>query len=127
MVFVDANHGWVVGRNLLLRTSDGGLSWTAVDTTVSRSSFIDFVDAQRGWRVLGDQQTDLDYLQRTSNGGATWQTVLVTSNYFVPDYSVVDFLNASEGWVAGEQGLVLYTKDGGDDLVADHLCRLQPG
>ncbi len=113
VVFVDASHGWVVGRNLLLRSSDGGLSWTAVDTTVARSSFIDFVDAQRGWRALEDLQTQFDYVQRTNDGGATWQTVLVTSNYFVPDYSVVDFLNASEGWVAGEQGLVLYTKDGG--------------
>jgi photosystem II stability/assembly factor-like uncharacterized protein len=113
VVFVDANRGWVVGHNLLLRTSDGGLNWVAVDTTVARSSFIDFVDAQRGWRVLSDLQTDYDYVQRSGDGGATWQTVLATSTYFVPDYNVVDFVSASEGWVAGEQGLVLYTRDGG--------------
>lgn len=113
VVFVDANYGWVTGRNLLLRTTDGGLSWTAVDTTSARSTFIDFVDAQRGWRILVPFVPDEAYVQRTSNGGASWQTVLVTSTYFVPDYGVLDFLNASEGWVAGEQGMVWYTKDGG--------------
>ncbi|MCB0039503.1 MAG: hypothetical protein KDE23_07470 [Caldilinea sp.] len=112
VVFVDANHGWVVGRGLLLRTSDGGLSWTAVDTTASLYSFVDFIDAQRGWRVLRDMM-DYDSLQRTSDGGATWQKVLVTPTFFVPGFKVVDFFNANEGWVAGEEGLVWYTKDGG--------------
>jgi photosystem II stability/assembly factor-like uncharacterized protein len=113
VVFVDANRGWVTGRDLLLRTSDGGLSWTAVDTTSARSTFIDFVDSQRGWRILVPISPDETYVQRTSNGGATWQTILATSTYFVPEFTVVDFVNASEGWVAGEQGLVWYTKDGG--------------
>lgn len=113
VVFVDATHGWVTGRNLLLRTVDGGLTWTAVDTTTARSTFIDFVDAQRGWRILVPLYPDEAYVQRTSNGGAAWQTVLVTSTFFVPEYRVLDFLNASEGWVAGEQGMVWYTKDGG--------------
>jgi photosystem II stability/assembly factor-like uncharacterized protein len=113
VVFVDANRGWVTGRNLLLRTADGGLSWAAVDTTTARSTFIDFVDAQRGWRILVPISPDEAYVQRTSDGGATWQTVLATSTYFVPGYNVVDFLNASEGWVAGGQGLVWYTRDGG--------------
>lgn len=113
VVFIDANRGWVMGRNLLLRTIDGGLSWTAVDTTSARSTFIDFADAQRGWRILVPISPDEAYVQRTSNGGATWQTVLVTSTYFVPEYRVLDFLNASEGWVAGEQGQLWYTEDGG--------------
>ncbi len=113
VVFVDANHGWAVGRNLLLRTTDGGLSWAAVDTTTARSTFIDFVDAQRGWRILVPISPDEAHVQRTGDGGATWQTVLATSTYFVPGYNVVDFLNASEGWVAGGQGLVWYTRDGG--------------
>lgn len=112
VVFVDALHGWVTGRNLLLRSTDGGLSWSVVDATTARYSFIDFVDAQRGWRVLADLM-DYSYVQRTNDGGATWQTVLATSTFFTPDYSVLDFLNINEGWVAGEQGLVLYTKDGG--------------
>jgi photosystem II stability/assembly factor-like uncharacterized protein len=113
IVFVDANRGWVTGRNLLLRTTDGGLSWTAVDTTTARSTYIDFVDAQRGWRILVPFSPDEAYVQRTSDGGVTWQTVLVTSTYFVPGYNVLDFINTSEGWVAGGQGLVWYTKDGG--------------
>jgi photosystem II stability/assembly factor-like uncharacterized protein len=113
VVFVDASHGWVVGRNLLLRTSDGGLSWTSVDTTSARSTFIDFVDAQRGWRILVPFSPDEAYVQRTSDGGVSWQTVLATSTYFGPGYNALDFLNASEGWVAGAEGLLWYTKDGG--------------
>ncbi|HSN77405.1 MAG TPA: YCF48-related protein, partial [Anaerolineae bacterium] len=112
VVFVDAQRGWVTGRNLLLRTTDGGLSWSAVDTTAARSTAIDFVDGQRGWRVLADLM-DYSHVQRTTDGGVTWRTVLLTNTFFAPEFTRVDFLNASEGWVAGEQGLVWYTRDGG--------------
>ncbi len=61
--FIDANNGWVVGRNMVLRTVDGGQTWKAQCTgspegvidpnacEFGRLYGVDFIDDQSGWAV----------------------------------------------------------------------------
>lgn len=83
--FVDQNNGWAVGskrdagisgnpssRGQMLRTSDGGRTWQALQATPNEILFlgVHFADLQNGW-LLGR-----DNLHSTSDGGRTWSTVL---------------------------------------------------
>ena len=74
--FADANNGWIVGTNHILRTTDGGELWTPVDLGLKGSRF----DAKE-LLVLGPDAivvgTDLQNMQimLTVNGGATWDRV----------------------------------------------------
>ena len=74
--FADANNGWIVGTNQILRTTDGGELWTPVDLGLKGSRF----DAKE-LLVLGPEAivvgTDLQNMQimLTVDGGATWARV----------------------------------------------------
>ncbi len=115
VVFVDASHGWAARRREVLRTTDGGMSWQSVNSVNSESLVmsIDFVDTRQGWRVRNNTSMSYTLLERTQDGGATWEEIGAASSYYSPGYRVVDFVTAAEGWVAGDQGMVLYTQDGG--------------
>lgn len=70
----DRQRGWLAGRNAtLMRTADGGDTWTIVDTplppTEARPDFWDihFVDNRAGW-VVGQEGTIL----ATTDAGRTW-------------------------------------------------------
>ncbi|OWR31825.1 hypothetical protein CDO73_04915 [Saccharibacillus sp. O23] len=110
--------GTSMNRDYLVRTDDGGKSWSAVYPTPLPTNGMSFVDAKRGYGIgtfSGENR-----LLTTADGGRTW----------TPGYEfggsrrafAVDFLNADEGWVAasttdetsGQTGLdLLHTKDGG--------------
>lgn len=74
--FADANNGWIVGTDHILRTTDGGESWTPVDLGLKGLRF----DAKE-LLVLGPDAivigTDLQNMQimLTVDGGATWTRV----------------------------------------------------
>lgn len=115
VIFVDALHGWAVGHHALLRTADGGLTWQQINADVYNwTTHADFVDPQRGWRILYSPFHHEDWLERTTDGGVTWQLVRATVTMYGPGYNRVDFATMTEGWVAGDQGMVLYTADGGE-------------
>jgi len=67
--FIDASNGWSVGDNgEILRTRDGGVSWTKQPTGLTtRLTTIRFSDANNGWAA-----GDAGALLRTTDGGARW-------------------------------------------------------
>ena len=69
MHFIDALHGWAVGRNgtgLAMVTVDGGVTWTQqVANNTYPLNAVWFVDAMRGWAV-GDNGS----VVHTVTGGA---------------------------------------------------------
>ena len=126
VVFADAQHGWVVGtaftqtwpgeRGLLLRTSDGGLTWQPQSTSLRGVSLVgaSYVDAQHGW-VCGDDMfaSSEDTLYVTSDGGATLRPQKLPAGFGA---QAVDFISAQEGWVVGETAhgqVSAHTVDGG--------------
>ena len=87
--FVDEDHGWIlvafaVGAGqrgyTLLRTTDGGLTWDAIQTPPDTLSACDktaiaFVDPAVGW-MTNECPFELAggvFVDQTSDGGSTWQ------------------------------------------------------
>ncbi len=119
--FVDRRHGWAGGGRwwvqncpnpdcpgLLLRTTDGGVSWQPVDTNATGFIHdVDFVSPQAGW-LVGRFGT----VMASSDGGSSWSVQPKTSPYWQFLYSI-KMLNELEGWFGGSQGKVWRTTDSG--------------
>lgn len=114
--FVDENVGWAAGaNNAIMRTTDGGVSWSAVTGPSAQSgvaiNVVEPLDRNRAW--LGYADGDLYY---TTDGGVNWTARAFTGSGSgqVRD---VRFLNDLIGYLAhntsGPVGTVLVTWDGG--------------
>lgn len=144
LYFTDSKNGWAVGRNsTLLKTTDGGLEWSKVESIekliglpIESSNYnfgfsdIHFVDAERGWLIgnfYGRARNNIGGVFTTSDGGATWKRVPITfqtqysSGRFTPgSLHSIRFTDANTGSVTGEmfdgEGrffFALHTRDGG--------------
>ncbi len=119
--FVDAQNGWVVGRDVLIsganemviaRTTDGGLTWQRLDDQREGDlRAVHFANQSLGWAVGqrgGTSIGDRGIILHTTNGGVTWQeqaSGLGTMND-------IHFVDAQYGWATGVSTL-LQTSDGG--------------
>lgn len=98
--FLDAKHGWVVGdKGLCLATHDGGATWEVKETASGATlRCVQFQDAQTGW-ICGDGDPDApktgghvvlsrplkaSTLLYTKDGGKTWQTFWLPTNFDIP-------------------------------------------
>jgi photosystem II stability/assembly factor-like uncharacterized protein len=105
--FVDAQHGWAVGRlGVIVHTDDGGNTWVAQDSLLDYHLFrVDFVDEEVGCAV-GDWGSILT----TTDGGKKWHSRPLSRDVILNGVSLVD---REQGWIVGEAGTVLHTADGG--------------
>jgi photosystem II stability/assembly factor-like uncharacterized protein len=116
--FTDSRKGWIVGeRTHVLHTEDGGKTW---EVQFSDEDFIlksvSFCDEYNGWAV-----GEYGYVYHTSDGGANWEhqagefdfsdeTGEIIGGNFLFDVVAV---NPQTAWVAGIDGYVAKTIDGG--------------
>lgn len=105
--FVDSRTGFAGGaESLILKTTDGGQTWQTKEQTNTIPSGIlalQFLDAQNGFAVR-----EYDDVQVTTDGGNTWATY--DGKY---QMTVVDMVDASVGYIAGENGAICRSADGG--------------
>jgi photosystem II stability/assembly factor-like uncharacterized protein len=115
--FVDDRHGWIMARDGGARTwfatEDAGQTWEQVNESANtgyRLGPMDFVDQQHGWAIDSSIFNDYTpcYVTRTDDGGDHWQLA-----WGFGHHRSLDFVDSLEGWVVGEDGLILYTRDGG--------------
>jgi photosystem II stability/assembly factor-like uncharacterized protein len=126
--FADATHGWAVGKSaLVLRTDDAGRNWKRQKTPIPPEKHlfgIAVIDARTAWAV-----GDWGAIIATHDGGATWedrslgaltikeestperQSATLTDDVVLYDIS---FPDAKHGFIAGEFGTILVTRDGGE-------------
>lgn len=132
--FVNSSTGWLVGsgqfhsvivgttitmynyRNQLMKTTDGGQTWTDVNLPVHDYSGLNdlaFIDASTGW-VVGEAGR----IYKTTDGGASWENQSQLGHNM--RWQGVHFVDALHGWIAGKQdssagndALVMRTVDGG--------------
>jgi photosystem II stability/assembly factor-like uncharacterized protein len=134
--FLDTDTGWILSAELadpeagqLFRTVDGGASWES-DSTPFGFAQLYFIDPAAGWALVdrgagaGSQAVEI---QKTTNGGETWEMVSQTDPDNPDDpqalpfsgiKSGISFSDESHGWVGGSipmDGFIyLYgTADGG--------------
>ncbi|MBI4515404.1 MAG: hypothetical protein HY699_06265 [Deltaproteobacteria bacterium] len=127
--FLDRQRGFAVGdRATMLETSDGGQNWairkltqtglTAEQEITAQDPVlydVQFIDAQYGWLV-----GEFGKIYHSRDGGATFteqQESLLGHGVFdvldIPTFFAVHFINRREGYVAGLDGKIARTVDGG--------------
>lgn len=128
--FVNEREGWVVGdRATYLHTADGGENWQlgkiASDEGLSADEAllaqdpvlydVKFVDANTGW-IVGE----LGNIYHTTDRGKSWATQQasllgggIIELLDLPTFFGVEFTDANNGVVAGLEGKVARTRDGG--------------
>jgi photosystem II stability/assembly factor-like uncharacterized protein len=75
---------------------------------------VDFLDANTGWAVGGDNE-----VLRTTNGGTTWLLGRVQADHV----GAVSFITSQAGWVGGRSGVttqVFRTSDGGTEWTLQY-------
>ena len=129
LFMLDRRFGWAVAMrydidslwfgSVLLKTSDGGLSWSSQLYRDEYFSALSFQDSTHGWMggAVGE-------LLRTSDGGLTWAQALVDSSIWM-QYPVLKFrfLSTVYGFAMGghidRAGVVWRTTNGGDRWTSD--------
>jgi photosystem II stability/assembly factor-like uncharacterized protein len=129
--FINENIGWITGGfyvegelnnkseglPTILKSTNGGTDW--IPQYYANSLFptgylnsIYFTDILNGW-AIGSYFADTAKILHTTNGGEDW----LEQYNGVSDlnYSSLHFINNNIGWVAGYNGLILRTSNGGID------------
>jgi hypothetical protein len=118
---VDDHNGYLAGQDgLVMRTRDGGKSWERLNSRTHLHIFaISFPDRLHGF-LVGDRSLVLS----TTDGGEIFfkrqlQRVFppelkdYSGPYEEPVYYGVKFVDDNRGWVAGEEGRIWSTDNGG--------------
>jgi photosystem II stability/assembly factor-like uncharacterized protein len=114
LFFLDDRIGWAAGEQWVLRTEDGGSSWTRVNGTDQgnddfRARAVHFIDPHRGW-LVGHHGA----LRRTQDGGRSWERLEAPLTDASTVLWAVQFTGPRSGWVVGDGGTILHSRDGGD-------------
>jgi photosystem II stability/assembly factor-like uncharacterized protein len=124
--FADERHGFAVGGGgTILTTQDAGLSWQRSDSKTKDHLLEVHAPSARSAFAVGGFATVLS----TKDSGRTWTEHKLSWQNLIPSVirqvggvephvNTVYFANANEGWLGGEFGLILYTRDGGQTWIA---------
>lgn len=107
--FFNDDFGWLVDdyTGFLLRTTDGGSTWTSMKVDPSHTyvpSKIYFVNESVGFVI-----NEMGYVYRTIDGGDIWTRVFDTDLSFYP---IFHFINETEGYLINKE-TIFRTEDGG--------------
>jgi photosystem II stability/assembly factor-like uncharacterized protein len=108
--FIDTQNGWVINRERIFRTHNGGQTWT-IEFYLGGGDDLEaiyFADDQNGWIVTSGSS---GVIYRTQNGGNTWQEISIPGASYMYN---IHFIDANKGWIVGNGGDIWYTNDGGD-------------
>ncbi len=117
--FADTLNGWICGETTLMRTTDGGETWTTVNNI---SGLFHSVSASgRNGPMVALEAAGYNYIVRTTDMGVSWDTVLTFCNQCISNiyFTTIKSRDSLRAWVAtGARGLadevfVLRTLDAG--------------
>jgi hypothetical protein len=140
--FQDSARGWVLataadsGQPVLLRTINGGATWTSYGSLPFNGGYIQFLDDLNGFVLSGEgsgMNKQAVKLYKTIDGGATW-TLKYANDPSQPNNTLpfsghkngMTFRDNTRGWVGGDiptPGFVYFyrTDDGGTTWVQQPL------
>ncbi len=101
-----------VGYGLILRSTDGGLTWAPSETTGDYFREVQFVNSRTGY-IIGYNGT----LLKTTDAGESWDRLRGGDQITVSDkpFLAMHFVDADRGYICGEGGLLWQTTNGGED------------
>lgn len=107
--FISSDTGYVTGGNAkILKTTDGGITWTSTHNGGGTITKICFINADTGYAI-----SDNAVLYKTIDKGQSWTSHNLPNGY----YFGLDFINDSTGFISGQNsngdGCVLKTTDFG--------------
>ncbi len=127
--WLNSTTGWIAGYNVLLKTTDGGNTFTNYFANVppTGNGYNDllctyFVNQQTGW--LGGSNLDKQNIYITTNSGVNWvfQTNPVSVNNYYVQINDMIFFSQDSGWaVHGTPitGAIMFTSNGGTNWVIE--------
>lgn len=115
---VNENTAFVVGgAGFISKTDDGGNYWIekyGVEDVLWKYNHVFFVNEDVGYAVgEGDVHDDIMVVVRTTDGGVNWER-LNLGGLEPKILNSIEFVNLDTGYVAGREGVVYRTIDGGD-------------
>ena len=128
--FLDADTGFAVGEDgILSRTNDGGQNWDnrKIDDYIGQGWLdvfnlyaITFTDKQTGWITGAGYYGNQIY--KTNDCGRTWQWCMnnVQQKIF-SGLNDICFTDEMHGFITGDQGVFLRTRDGGNTWQYQNL------
>lgn len=123
--FHNDNNGYLVAGRVMFKTVDGGKSWQEFVPLESRGFgggtpeflSIRFTGKKDGFIIgsvlkkYGKEMRVVDSLVlKTSDGGETWRKITIP---FTKEIYNLDFVNDDDGWIVGDEGMILATNNGG--------------
>ena len=121
--FIDQNNGYACGEaGIIMKTTDGGISWSQQVLSSFHLRNIFFADNLNGWVTayyLGLPHYTAVF--RTTDGGVNW---IETQLGAEESLSGIYFVDNMKGWAVGganSQGLVYYTSDGGVNWIQQNI------
>lgn len=141
--FVDGQVGWALNQDVkqddkgvetigsegaLLKTTDGGTTWTALFTGTSDAyDQLEMVSATKGW--LRGHTAAGPFLRRTSDGGQTWQDVAIPQPAFQVNGSPAPAVKYLDAFVAfdAEDGMLVASAPYGDNQAVHVVFRVVGG
>jgi hypothetical protein len=110
---VDHRTGFAVDADRILKTSNGGVTWTVVD--VAQGSFFNYLEALDNNNLFAFSNSNSPgTVLRTSDGGSTWQTPVLPAGQI----NYITFYTAGKLWVSMQNGSasnLYYSADAGAD------------
>ncbi|WP_158310170.1 exo-alpha-sialidase [Desulfosporosinus acidiphilus] len=99
---VNAMTGWALSQGSLLRTVDGGASWTnvtpkGVDST-SVGTLLSY-DAQTLWVVFNKESSTSITVYHTTDGGQKWESAEINTAPYYGRVTSLDFIDLTHGWL----------------------------
>jgi photosystem II stability/assembly factor-like uncharacterized protein len=119
--FLDSLTGWVVTRGhtnnndtaYILKTTDGGSTWSKQYSKNLNLTVVEFLDKDFGY-VGGSSGSGTRKMLKTTNGGDSWQEIISELGGEVED---LDYVNTEMGWYCADNvlftGGVFRTTNGG--------------
>jgi len=123
--FADERHGFAVGGGgTILTTTDTGRSWQLKNSGTKGHLLGVHALSDKAAFAVGAFGTVLS----THDGGVNWTkhklpwqellpSVMLEVGDVEPNLNTIHFANSKQGWLGGEFGLILYTRNGGETWI----------
>lgn len=121
--FADSLNGWILSLdNKLLKTIDGGNTWTEVNTPNFEIAS-DFAVLSPNKLIIITYAVSYGKVLTTTDGGISWTTQVLSTT---EGFRSISFPNVTHGYIVGDLGIAFKTSDGGNSYSPMNLSVPSP-